>query len=1074
MNITTSNFNVVPDFYNSKDECIQSMNLIKKQTNNRYKNFTQSIWTAGDIEQFETYKYSSNNNTEKFEIEVNEENLFKNYNINIWEKYISLQSEDVLNTFKYIFYKFKKGIFVKIVNNQLKVFLPFSNVNYINEWSNHINIDKTKYKDFNDFLKHIYDMENRHFIPSSVNKYINTWYANDFLLRHEYPIKENDTNVSVIKNMLEELCLERKLPDIEFFINKRDLPIIKRNSTEPYHNIWDSENKPLVSHNYNKYSPILSMVSSDKFADILFPTTEDWVRIQSKNNKWFQNNCREYNDIFSTPWKNKKPTAVFRGSSTGIGVTIETNPRLHIAYLSHKMKLDNNQSNLIDAGITKWNLRVRKISGEKYLKTIDINTLPFTLVESLTPQQQSQYKYIIHIDGHVSAYRLSLELNMGSVILLVDSKWNTWYKKLLIPYIHFVPIKNDLSDIIEKIQWCRNNDDKCIEIVNNAKHFYNKYLQKNGVFDYLQNLLCSLKKNIGHYNYYDISPLEIQYKNQEKQIYSICENTYPKTSKTISDINFQHYLNLYKRDYSLLEAIRLVINMINKTSNIELLASEKEEIFKNKLDTIQKINFKNFFFIVKSTNQRNKIIENIHETFVGLKCTNELLKYIPNFAFIFGTYKHNNNTNIISEYIDGISLYDFIKSKSFNMHEFIFIILQLSLSLQVAQNKFAFIHYDITPWNIIIKKTSTHELVEYPITYKNIIKIKTNIIPIIIDYGKSHVIYNNTHYGIIDIFNMNMSHDIISLLITSIHNIFIYQKNLKPKDINSLIYLCNFFSNSEYYKYKFNNAKQIINFLHFSHKYSNIIYYKNINIHKKPIDLFYYIMKNFKYNSINYSETLVNSYPINNSLQTFEYLLSDNDTKKISSFLQVFNKIQKYKHIYTSTNVIFIYYLFQYLDYHIDYVWNNLNILLQHLNYKIIPYNKMYSKVKHHIKNYFVKNVKQSLNIFPDFNLTITNQIINNNYTLLQTVNLSNNIFLQQNTIQYIYNHLQPIIEVTEFKDICECVLYNTNRFKINNKIKLSIENEILDLLNFDDTTLLNNNSIIHTLKKYIDFYIKK
>ena len=30
------------------------------------------------------------------------------------------------------------------------------------------------------------------------------------------------------------------------------------------------------------------------------------------------------------------------------------------------------------------------------------------------------YKYIINIEGHTIAYRLSLELSMGSVILLVD------------------------------------------------------------------------------------------------------------------------------------------------------------------------------------------------------------------------------------------------------------------------------------------------------------------------------------------------------------------------------------------------------------------------------------------------------------------------------------------------------------------------------------------------------------------------------------------------------------------------------------------------------------------------------
>ncbi len=33
--------------------------------------------------------------------------------------------------------------------------------------------------------------------------------------------------------------------------------------------------------------------------------------------------------------------------------------------------------------------------------------------------------------------------------------WKMWFSHLLKPYIHYVPVKSDLSDLIEKIQWCR-------------------------------------------------------------------------------------------------------------------------------------------------------------------------------------------------------------------------------------------------------------------------------------------------------------------------------------------------------------------------------------------------------------------------------------------------------------------------------------------------------------------------------------------------------------------------------------------------------------------------------------------
>ena len=137
-----------------------------------------------------------------------------------------------------------------------------------------------------------------------------------------------------------------------------------------------------------------------------------------------------------------------------MGVTIETNPRLKISYLSTIIKPDTHGKwkNIpyIDAGITNWNLRPRKIEKEKYLQTIEIDKLPFGLVNKLTPQEQSKYKYLINVDGHVTAFRLSLELSMGCVILLVDSEWKIWFSKFLVPFEHYIPIKNDLSDIQEK------------------------------------------------------------------------------------------------------------------------------------------------------------------------------------------------------------------------------------------------------------------------------------------------------------------------------------------------------------------------------------------------------------------------------------------------------------------------------------------------------------------------------------------------------------------------------------------------------------------------------------------------
>ena len=225
MNTTTSQFQIKPDFYNSETDCIAAERKVEN-TNPRYKFFNQTHFTAGDIDQFERYRDASNG-CEMKDISM-DENVFENVKIpNLdWKKYQNLNPLSVRNTFNYIFHKFKKGIFVKIKDGKMRVFLPFSKKNFVNEWHKYIRVSP-KYKDIYDFLEHIQNLEGRKFNPNSVNKFVDSWYSNNCLLRWEFPIREGDTNIPIASDMFKTLCEEREIPDMEFFVNRRDFPLLK-------------------------------------------------------------------------------------------------------------------------------------------------------------------------------------------------------------------------------------------------------------------------------------------------------------------------------------------------------------------------------------------------------------------------------------------------------------------------------------------------------------------------------------------------------------------------------------------------------------------------------------------------------------------------------------------------------------------------------------------------------------------------------------------------------------------------------------------------------------------------------
>ena len=94
-----------------------------------------------------------------------------------------------------------------------------------------------------------------------------------------------------------------------------------------------------------------------------------------------------------------------------------------------------------------------------------------------------KYKYILSVEGNDKDSGLNWKLKSKSVVFMTKPRFISWLMEdHLTPNIHYIEIKNDFSDLLEKIEWCENNTDKCIEIVNNAnnfmKQFENPYIEE--------------------------------------------------------------------------------------------------------------------------------------------------------------------------------------------------------------------------------------------------------------------------------------------------------------------------------------------------------------------------------------------------------------------------------------------------------------------------------------------------------------------------------------------------------------------------------------------------------------------
>ena len=81
-------------------------------------------------------------------------------------------------------------------------------------------------------------------------------------------------------------------------------------------------------------------------------------------------------------------------------------------------------------------------------------------------------------DGNTAAWmRPFTIMYSNSVLMMVDTAKYQWFYDRLIPWVHYVPLKRDLSDLYAKISWLRTHDDKAKWISKQGRLFVQNYLK---------------------------------------------------------------------------------------------------------------------------------------------------------------------------------------------------------------------------------------------------------------------------------------------------------------------------------------------------------------------------------------------------------------------------------------------------------------------------------------------------------------------------------------------------------------------------------------------------------------------
>ena len=109
----------------------------------------------------------------------------------------------------------------------------------------------------------------------------------------------------------------------------------------------------------------------------------------------------------------------------------------------------------------------------------------------MNPIDLKQYKYIIDLPGHCYSTKIFWKLFLKRVVFYVPNSKPSAWESTLIPWVHYIPVATDLSDMIEKYNWAEAHSEECQKIINNAYSFAIENLTKEKIISKFCTLISS-------------------------------------------------------------------------------------------------------------------------------------------------------------------------------------------------------------------------------------------------------------------------------------------------------------------------------------------------------------------------------------------------------------------------------------------------------------------------------------------------------------------------------------------------------------------------------------------------------
>lgn len=180
--------------------------------------------------------------------------------------------------------------------------------------------------------------------------------------------------------------------------------------------------------------------------------------------------------IDAFPWHKKQAKLFWRGVASGTkynNTDINGSPRLR--FMNHAKDLP-----FTDVGFTGNPL----FFDDKFRAEFQAT---YPLKETVPPEASLAYKYLIDVDGISCSFsRMAWILYSNSVLMKHTSDKIQWYYDQLKPYVNFIPIADDFSDLRKQFTWAQTHQTEAQQIALKGRELAKSIFNTENISDALK------------------------------------------------------------------------------------------------------------------------------------------------------------------------------------------------------------------------------------------------------------------------------------------------------------------------------------------------------------------------------------------------------------------------------------------------------------------------------------------------------------------------------------------------------------------------------------------------------------